>query len=69
MRHREEWKEADEHEMLGRLRGAMAAKPVDWAEISDILWWARRHEEKEEGGWDVMLRYQQRLFCIFILLL
>lgn len=55
MRHREEWKEADEHEMLGRLRGAMAAKPVDWAEISDILWWARRWDENEGG--DVMLRY------------
>ena len=58
MRHREEWKEADEHEMLGRLRGGMAAKPVDWGEISDILWWAGR---KEEEGGDVMARYMDYL--------
>ena len=58
MRMREEWKEADEHEMLGRLRGAMSRKPVDWGEISDILWWAGR---KDEEGGDVMLRYMDYL--------
>jgi hypothetical protein len=63
MRHREEWRETDEHEVLGRLRGAMTAKPVDWVEISDILWWARgkdEEDEEEEGG-DVMLRYMDYL--------
>ena len=55
MQHREEWKRADEDGMLARLRQAIAAKPVDWTEISDILWWARRRDG--EGGGDVMLRY------------
>jgi formylglycine-generating enzyme required for sulfatase activity len=55
MREREEWKVLDEDEMWGRLRGGMSRKPIDWAEISDILWWARGRDE--EAGGDAMERF------------
>ena len=55
MRHREDWKDLSEDEGWGYLRRAIASKPVDWSEISDLLWWARAKEEKEGG--DGMQRY------------
>jgi formylglycine-generating enzyme required for sulfatase activity len=55
MREREEWKVLGEDEMWGRLRGGMSRKPIDWAEISDILWWARARDE--EAGGDAMERF------------
>jgi len=55
MRIQKDWGKKQEDEMWGHLRTAMAAKPVDWAEISDVLWWARVRDE--EVGGDTMLRF------------
>ena len=55
MRHRAEWiNKLEEADGWAFLRRAMTSKPVDWAEISDVLWWAgvydlKREDEGEES--------------------
>ena len=49
MRHREEWKDWKAEDGMKALRVAMSRDgAVDWGEISDLLWWARKKEEEED---------------------
>ena len=48
MRHREEWKDWKAEDGMKALRVAMSRASVDWGEISDLLWWARKKEEEED---------------------